>query len=78
MAEATRMGGTDAEMYSNLAKGLASRGLTQDAMAATERARTAKRDEQAMTLAESQEARAVKGDVRADEELALRSFGRTT
>jgi hypothetical protein len=72
MAEATRMGGTDAEMYSNLAKGLASRGLTQDAMAATERARTAKRDEQAMTLAESQEARAVKGDVRADEELALR------
>lgn len=72
MAEATRMGGTDAEMYANLAKGLAARGLTQDAMAATERARTAKRDEQAMTLAQSQEARAVKGDVRADEELALR------
>jgi tetratricopeptide (TPR) repeat protein len=65
MAEATRMGGTDAEMYSNLAKGLASRGLTQDAMAATERARTAKRDEQAITLAESQEARAVKGEERA-------------
>jgi hypothetical protein len=72
MAEATQMGGTDAEMYANLAKGLAARGLTQDAMAATERARTAKRDEQAMTLAASQEARAVKGDVRADEELALR------
>jgi hypothetical protein len=66
MAEATRMGGTDAEMYSNLAKGLAARGLTQDAMAATERARTAKRDEQAMTLAASQEARAVKGDIRLD------------
>ena len=72
MAEATQMGGTDAEIYSNLAKGLAARGLTQDAMAATERARTAKRDEQAMTLAASQEERAVKGDVRADEELALR------
>ena len=72
MAEATRVGGTDAEMYATLAKGLAARGLTQDAMAATEKARTAKRDEQAMTLAESQEARAVKGDVRADEELALR------
>jgi hypothetical protein len=72
MAEATRMGGTDAEMYANLAKGLAARGLTQDAMAATEKARSAKRDEQAMTLAASQEARAVKGDVRADEELALR------
>jgi len=72
MAEATRVGGTDAEMYAALAKGLAARGLTQDAMAATERARTAKRDEQAMTLAQSQEARAVKGDVRADEELALR------
>jgi len=65
MAEATKMGGTDAEMYANLAKGLASRGLTQDAMAATERARTAKRDEQAMTLAASQEARAVKGEDRA-------------
>jgi hypothetical protein len=65
MAEATRMGGTDAEMYANLAKGLASRGLTQDAMAATERARTAKRDEQAMTLATSQEARAVSGEQRA-------------
>jgi len=65
MAEATRMGGTDADMYSNLAKGLASRGLTQDAMAATERARTAKRDEQAMTLATSQEARAVSGEGRA-------------
>ena len=59
MAEATRMGGTDAEMYAALAKGLAARGLTQDAMAATEKARTAKRDEQAMTLAASQEARAV-------------------
>lgn len=65
MAEATRMGGTDADMYANLAKGLAARGLTQDAMAATERARTAKRDEQAMTLAASQEARAVKGEDRA-------------
>lgn len=65
MAEATRMGGTDAEMYANLAKGLAARGLTQDAMAATERARTAKRDEQAMTLATSQEARAVSGEGRA-------------
>lgn len=65
MAEATQMGGTDAEMYSNLAKGLAARGLTQDAMAATERARTAKRDEQSMTLAASQEARAVKGEDRA-------------
>ena len=65
MAEATRMGGTDAEMYANLAKGLATRGLTQDAMAATERARTAKRDEQAMTLATSQEARAVSGEQRA-------------
>jgi hypothetical protein len=65
MAEATRMGGTDAEMYANLAKGLASRGLTQDAMAATERARTAKRDEQVMTLATSQEQRAVSGERRA-------------
>ena len=65
MAEATLMGGTDAEMYANLAKGLASRGLTQDAMAATERARAAKRDEQAMTLATSQEARAVSGEGRA-------------
>jgi hypothetical protein len=65
MAEATRVGGTDAEMYSALAKGLAARGLTQDAMAATEKARTAKRDEQAMTLAASQEARAVKGEERA-------------
>jgi hypothetical protein len=65
MAEATQMGGTDADMYANLAKGLAARGLTQDAMAATERARTAKRDEQAMTLAASQEARAVKGEERA-------------
>jgi hypothetical protein len=72
MAEATQMGGTDAEMYANLAKGLAARGLTQDAMAATERARTAKRDEQAMTLATSQEARAVKGDARADTEIQLR------
>jgi hypothetical protein len=52
-------------MYTNLAKGLAARGLTQDAMAATERARTAKRDEQAMTLAASQEARAVSGEGRA-------------
>lgn len=65
MAEATRMGGTDAEMYANLARGLAARGLTQDAMAATERARTAKRDEQAMTLAASQEQRAVSGEARA-------------
>jgi hypothetical protein len=65
MAEATRMGGTDAEMYANLAKGLASRGLTQDAMAATEKARAAKRDEQAMSLAASQEARAVSGEGRA-------------
>ena len=65
MAEATRAGGTDAEIYANLAKGLAARGLTQDAMAATERARTAKRDEQAMTLAASQEARAVSGEGRA-------------
>jgi hypothetical protein len=65
MAEATQMGGTDAEMYANLAKGLASRGLTQDAMAATEKARAAKRDEQAMTLAASQETRAVSGEKRA-------------
>lgn len=65
MAEATRIGGTDAEMYANLAKGLAARGLTQDAMAATERARTAKRDEQAMTLAASQEGRAVSAEGRA-------------
>jgi hypothetical protein len=65
MAEATKMGGSDADMYSNLAKGLAARGLTQDAMAATERARTAKRDEQAMALAASQEARAVSGEGRA-------------
>lgn len=65
MAEATRAGGTDAEIYANLAKGLAARGLTQDAMAATERARAAKRDEQAMTLAASQEARAVSGENRA-------------
>lgn len=72
MAEATRMGGSDADMYSNLAKGLAARGLTQDAMAATEKARAAKRDEQAMALAASQEARAGKADLRADEELALR------
>jgi hypothetical protein len=72
MAEATQMGGTDAEMYANLAKGLAARGLTQDAMAATERARTAKRDEQAMTLAASQEERAKKADVRADKEAELR------
>jgi hypothetical protein len=64
MAEATRIGGTDAEMYANLAKGLAARGLTQDAMAATEKARAAKRDEQAMTLAASQEARAVSGEAR--------------
>jgi hypothetical protein len=64
MAEATRIGGTDAEMYANLAKGLAARGLTQDAMAATEKARSAKRDEQAMTLAASQEARAVSGEAR--------------
>jgi hypothetical protein len=72
MAEATQMGGTDAEMYANLAKGLAARGLTQDAMAATEKARSAKRDEQAMTLAASQEERAVKGDIRADKEAELR------
>jgi hypothetical protein len=72
MAEATRIGGTDAEMYANLAKGLAARGLTQDAMAATEKARSAKRDEQAMTLAASQEERAVKGDIRADKEAELR------
>lgn len=72
MAEATKMGGTDAEMYANLAKGLAARGLTQDAMAATERARAAKRDEQAMALAASQEARAVKGDLRADKEAEIR------
>jgi hypothetical protein len=65
MAEATQMGGTDAEMYANLAKGLAARGLTQDAMAATEKARAAKRDEQAMTLAASQEERAVLGEKRA-------------
>ena len=65
MAEATQMGGTDAEMYANLAKGLASRGLTQDAMAATEKARAAKRDEQVMTLAQSAEERAVLGEKRA-------------
>lgn len=65
MAEASQMGGTDAEMYAALAKGLAARGLTQDAMAATEKARTAKRDEQAMTLAASQEARAGKAEDRA-------------
>ena len=65
MAEATRIGGTDAEMYANLAKGLAARGLTQDAMAATEKARSAKRDEQAMTLAASQEGRAVSAEGRA-------------
>jgi hypothetical protein len=48
---------------------LAARGLTQDAMAATERARTAKRDEQAMTLAASQEGRAVEeAKLRASEE----------
>lgn len=72
MAEATKMGGTDAEMYANLAKGLAARGLTQDAMAATERARAAKRDEQAMALAASQEARAGKADLRADKEAEIR------
>ncbi len=72
MAEATQMGGSDADMYTNLAKGLAARGLTQDAMAATEKARAAKRDEQVMSLAASQEARAGKADLRADEELALR------
>lgn len=66
MAEATQMGGTDAEMYANLAKGLAARGLTQDAMAATEKARAAKRDEQVMTLAQSAEERAKKADVRLD------------
>lgn len=65
MAEATQMGGTDSEMYANLAKGLAARGLTQDAMAATEKARAAKRDEQAMTLAASQEGRAVSAEGRA-------------
>jgi hypothetical protein len=65
MAEATQMGGTDSEMYANLAKGLAARGLTQDAMAATEKARSAKRDEQAMTLAASQEGRAVSAEGRA-------------
>ena len=65
MAEATRMGGSDADMYANLAKGLAARGLTQDAMAATEKARAAKRDEQVMSLAASQEARAVSGEGRA-------------
>jgi len=65
MAEATKLGGTDADMYANLAKGLAARGLTQDAMAATEKARAAKRDEQAMTIAASQEARAVSGEERA-------------
>ena len=69
MAEATQMGGTDAEMYANLAKGLATRGLTQDAMAATEKARGAKRDEQAMTLAASQEGRSVEeAKLRASEE----------
>lgn len=79
MAEATQMGGTDAEMYANLAKGLAARGLTQDAMAATERARAAKRDEQVMSLAASQEARAqaaegraVIGEARAAEEFTQR------
>lgn len=66
MAEATQMGGTDADMYANLAKGLAARGLTQDAMAATEKARAAKRDEQVMTLAQAQEERAKKADVRLD------------
>ena len=65
MAEATSMGGSDADMYSNLAKGLAARGLTQDAMAATEKARAAKRDEQAMSLAASQEARAQSAEGRA-------------
>lgn len=65
MAEATKMGGTDAEMYANLAKGLAARGLTQDAMAATERARAAKRDEQVMALAASQETRAQAAEGRA-------------
>lgn len=80
MAEATQMGGTDAEMYANLAKGLAARGLTQDAMAATERARAAKRDEQVMSLAASQEARAqaaegraVTGEARAAEEFKQRT-----
>ena len=79
MAEATKMGGTDAEMYANLAKGLAARGLTQDAMAATERARAAKRDEQVMALAASQETRAqaaegraVTGEARAAEEFTQR------
>lgn len=65
MAEASSMGGSDADMYANLAKSLAARGLTQDAMAATEKARAAKRDEQVMSLAASQEARAVSGEGRA-------------
>lgn len=80
MAEATKMGGTDAEMYANLAKGLAARGLTQDAMAATERARAAKRDEQVMSLAANQEARAqaaegraVTGEARTAEEFKQRT-----
>jgi len=80
MAEATQMGGTDAEMYANLAKGLAARGLTQDAMAATEKARAAKRDEQVMSLAASQETRAqaaegraVTGEARTAEEFKQRT-----
>ena len=64
MAEATQMGGTDAEMYANLAKGLAARGLTQDAMAATEKARAAKREEQVINLAQSQETRNVAQEAR--------------
>jgi hypothetical protein len=74
------MGGTDAEMYANLAKGLAARGLTQDAMAATEKARAAKRDEQVMSLAASQETRAqaaegraVTGEARTAEEFKQRT-----
>lgn len=65
MAEATQMGGTDADMYANLAKGLAARGLTQDAMAATEKARAARRDEQVMNLAQAQETRAQSAEGRA-------------
>jgi hypothetical protein len=65
MAEASRLGGTDSEMYAALARGLSARGLTQDALAATEKARAAQRDEQTMSLAASQEARAVSGEKRA-------------
>lgn len=65
MAEASRLGGTDSEMYAALARGLSARGLTQDALAATEKARAAKRDEQTMDLATSQEARAQSAEGRA-------------